>query len=142
MRKGTAVIYIKASEKIEDLLTLMGATSSSLELMNVKVYRDIRNKANRITNCETANIDKTVAANLKSIQAIRYLQQSGVWELQSDSLRYAGDLRLQWPDLSLSQLAEKFQPPISKSGLNHRLRKLESIAATLQERSSHEQQDS
>ncbi len=142
LRKGTAVIYIKASEKIEDLLTLMGATSSSLELMNVKVYRDIRNKANRITNCETANIDKTVAANLKSIQAIRYLQQSGVWELQSDSLRYAGDLRLQWPDLSLSQLAEKFQPPISKSGLNHRLRKLESIAATLQERSSHEQQDS
>ena len=63
-------------------------------------------------------------------------------KLQSDSLRYAGDLRLQWPDLSLSQLAEKFQPPISKSGLNHRLRKLESIAATLQERSSHEQQDS
>lgn len=134
LRKGLSVIYIKASEQIEDLLTLMGATTSSLKLMNVKVYRDIRNKANRITNCETANIDKTVAANLKSIQAIQYLKHCGAWELQTEQLRHAGELRLQWPDLSLAQLAEKFDPPISKSGLNHRLRKLEAIAASIQER--------
>ena len=139
LRRGTSVIYIKASEQIEDLLTFMGASGCSLELMNVKVYRDIRNKANRITNCETANIDKVVSANLKSIQAIRYLQEVGAWEVQSEQLRHAGNLRLQWPDLSLAQLAEKFQPPISKSGLNHRLRKLETIAASLQEREINEQ---
>lgn len=141
LRRGTSVIYIKASEQIEDLLTFMGASGCSLELMNVKVYRDIRNKANRITNCETANIDKVVSANLKSIQAIRYLQEIGMWDVQSEQLRHAGDLRLQWPDLSLAQLAEKFQPPISKSGLNHRLRKLESIAASLQERGTNEQSE-
>lgn len=134
LRKGTSVVYIKASEQIEDLLTLMGATSSSLELMNLKVYRDIRNKANRITNCETANIDKTVAANFKTIQAVEYLKEKGVWQLQTEPLRTAGEMRLAWPDLSLAQLAEKFQPPISKSGLSHRLKKLESIAASLQER--------
>lgn len=142
LRKGVSIIYIKSSEAIEDLLTLMGATASSLELMNLKVYRDIRNKANRITNCETANIDKIVLSNLKTIQAIQTLKDAHVWHLQPETLQYAGELRLQWPDLSLAQLAEKFNPPISKSGLNHRLRKIESIAAALQERENNEQSKS
>lgn len=134
LRKGVSVVYFKSSEKIEDLLTLMGASGCSMELMSLKVYRDFRNKANRITNCETANIDKTVSATLQSQRAIQYLKDSGAWDTLPEPLRQAAELRLAWPDLSLAQLAEKAQPPISKSGLSHRLKKLEATAKALQER--------
>ncbi len=133
-RKGSNVVYVKASEQVEDLLTFMGASSAALSLMNDKIYKDLRNKANRLTNCETANMDKTAVANAQTSRAIRYLQQNGALEAMSEELRQAARLRLEHPESSLAQLAQKFQPPISKSGLAHRLKKLETIAKQMQEK--------
>ncbi|MEG1873370.1 MAG: DNA-binding protein WhiA, partial [Ruthenibacterium sp.] len=110
-RKGANVLYLKSSEQIEDMLTFMGATSAALQIMNTKVYKDIRNKANRITNCETANIDKTVAANQNTLQAIAYLRRHGALTVLPEALREAAKLREAMPDISLKDLAEQFEPP-------------------------------
>ena len=133
-RKGSNVVYVKASEQVEDLLTFMGASIAALSLMNDKIYKDLRNKANRLTNCETANMDKTAVANAQSSRAIRYLQQQGALKALSEELQQAARLRLEHPESSLAQLAQEFQPPISKSGLAHRLKKLETIAKQMQEK--------
>ena len=137
-RKGLNVLYFKASEQIEDMLTFMGASGAALEIMNLKVYKDLRNKANRITNCETANIDKTVSASGQTLAAIAYLKQHGAFETLPQQLRETAELREAYPDVSLKELAEHFQPPISKSGLSHRMKKLEQTAQQLRERAKHE----
>lgn len=133
-RKGTNVLYFKASGQIEDILTYMGASNATLELINLKVYKDFRNKANRITNCETANIGKTVNANQNSLRAIALLKERGALDALPEALREAAELRTRYPDVSLKELAEKFDPPLSKSGLSHRLKKLEQTAQRLRER--------
>lgn len=131
-RRGTHVLYFKASEQIEDLLTLMGAGKSALAVMNQKVYRDHRNRANRITNCETANIDKTVEANRRVLQAIGRLERAGTLPLLPETLQQTARLRSENPDLSLTELRELFEEPVSKSGLNHRLRKLCEMAERME----------
>lgn len=137
-RKGANVLYFKASEQIEDMLTFMGASGAALEIMNLKVYKDFRNRANRVTNCETANIDKTVSASGQALAAIAYLQKQGAFETLPEPLRQAAALRQAYPDLSLKELAERFDPPLSKSGLSHRMKKLEQTAQALRERAKHE----
>ena len=102
--------------------------------MNLKVYKDIRNKANRITNCETANIDKIVSASGKTMAAIRYLRENDSFETLPESLKTAAVYREEYPDLPLKELALQFDPPLSKSGLSHRLKKIEQAAALLMER--------
>ena len=102
--------------------------------MNLKVYKDFRNKANRITNCETANIDKTVSASGQTLEAIAYLKKRGAFETLPAPLREAAALREQNPDLSLKELAGLVRPPLSKSGLSHRMKKLEQTAESLKER--------
>lgn len=136
-RKGANVVYFKASEQIEDLLTFMGAQSAALEIMNLKVFKDFRNKANRITNCETANIDKTVEASAETLRAIRFLREQNALDTMPQPLRQAAVLREENPDLSLKELAALFEPPLSKSGLSHRMKKLEQLASRLRERSPH-----
>lgn len=136
-RKGFNVLYFKASEQIEDMLTFMGAQNAALEIMNLKVYKDIRNKANRITNCETANIDKTVCASGQTLSAIDYLRRHGALDTLPEPLRDAARMREEYPDVSLKELAGKFQPPLSKSGLSHRMKKLEQTAHALRERTEH-----
>lgn len=136
-RKGSNVIYFKASEQIEDLLTFMGAPGAALEIMNLKVYKDFRNKANRITNCETANIDKTVQASSETLQAIRFLREQDALEALPPQLYQAALLREENPDLALKDLAALFEPPLSKSGLSHRMKKIEQLAAQLRERNKH-----
>ncbi len=136
-RKGANVVYFKASEQIEDLLTFMGAQSAALEIMNLKVFKDFRNKANRITNCETANIDKTVEASTETLRAIRFLRERDALDTLPQPLRQAAVLREENPDLSLKELAALFAPPLSKSGLSHRMKKLEQLADQLRERSPH-----
>ena len=133
-RKGSNIIYVKASETILDLLAFMGAAGATMELMNLKFYKDVRNKANRITNCETANISKVVNANAQTHRAIRYLEEQGDLESLPEPLRQAARLRKENPQASLAQLAALSQPPVSKSGLSHRMKKLESLAAELQKR--------
>ncbi len=131
-RKGNDVIYLKESENIEDLLTLMGAMKSTMELMNVKIYKDVRNKVNRVTNCETANIGKTVVASSNQIEAINWIAQHKGLDYLSDELRQIAELRLDNPEMSLSELCEIYGTGLSKSGMNHRLKKITEIAADLQ----------
>lgn len=130
-RKGSYILYLKESENIEDLLTAMGAIHSSLELMNIKIYKDLRNKANRVTNCETANIEKTVVAASIQTQDIQYILQKRGLEYLPEELQEIVQLRLENPDLSLRELGELLKEPISRSGVNHRLKRLSAIAQEL-----------
>lgn len=126
-RRGQYVIYIKESEVIEDILTLIGAQNTAFELMNVKIYKEIRNKANRQTNCETANIDKTVKAASKQIIAIKeILQTKGIENIPAD-LKELALLRIENPDMSLRELGENHSLKLSKSAVNRRLEKLLSL---------------
>ena len=130
-RKGAHIVYFKESEQIEDCLTLMGAPNASLELMGVKMVKDIRNNANRVTNCESANIDKTVAAAAVHVEAVRKIEARGGLELLPEDLREAARLRLENPDMSLRELGEAMEPPLSRSGVNHRLRRIVEFAEKL-----------
>lgn len=122
-------IYYKESEPIEDLLTIAGATASSLELMEVKIYKDLRNKTNRQSNCDTANIDKIVDAAQQQIADINYLLEYGGEDTLTEPLHQMALLRLQNPDASLRELAEL--AGVSRSGANHRLSKIAAIAKEL-----------
>ena len=123
-RKGNAVLYFKQSDRIEDFLTCLGAPVAAMEVMNAKLERDIRGKVNRRVNCDAANLDKAVEAAMAQVEAIRRLEREGVLTALPDKLREVAALRLAHPDDTLSQLAERCDPPITKSALNHRLRKL------------------
>ncbi|MCI8554422.1 MAG: DNA-binding protein WhiA [Clostridiales bacterium] len=127
-RKGSPVVYFKESGQIEDCLTLMGAVTSSLDLMNVKIIKHVRNRANRLTNCESANIDKTVSASAVQIEAIRRLEARGGLLSLPDELKELALLRLDNPELSLRELGELLEPPLSRSGVNHRLHRLMELA--------------
>ncbi len=132
-RRGAAVAYCKESECIEDLLTLMQATGSTLKLMNIKIYKDVRNRVNRVTNCETANLSKTVEAVRRQTDAIRRLERHGMLASLPAPLREAARLRMEYPELSLSELGQKMSPSLSRSGMNHRLQKLLELAEKLKE---------
>ncbi|MBC5786794.1 MULTISPECIES: DNA-binding protein WhiA [Clostridiaceae] len=130
-RKNNFILYLKESENIEDLLTLMGATNSTLELMNIKVMKDMRNKVNRVTNCETANIGKTVAASAKQVEDIKLIIQKKGIEYLPDNLKEVAQIRLENPELSLNELVQAMGNQISKSGINHRLKRIGEIADKL-----------
>lgn len=131
MRQKNMVLYAKTSEVIEDFLTYIGAGSHSLEIMRVKIEKDLRNRANRSVNCDSANLDKTVAASEKSRRDIEFILETvGEGEL-SPELRETARLRLENPESSLSELCCMFKEPISRSGLDHRLKKLSKIAEEL-----------
>ena len=130
-RKGYNIIYFKDSESMEDLLYIMGASNSMFEVMNVKIVKEIRNSANRRANCETANIEKTVKASMPQIEAIVKIKKKKGLDSLSPPLREMAEMRLENPEVSLSELAEMFNPPLSRSGANHRLRRLMRIAEEL-----------
>ncbi len=130
-RKGSYVLYFKESEQIEDCLTRMGAVGASLELMNIKMVKDIRNKANRITNCESANIDKTVAAASRQIAAVQTILRVCGLDALPEDLRELALIRLENPEYSLRELGEALTPPISRSGVNHRLNRIMEFASNL-----------
>lgn len=132
-RRGATVAYCKESEHIEDLLTIMQATQSTLKLMNIKIYKDVRNRVNRVTNCETANLTKTVEAVRRQSRAIERLEERGVLASLPASLQEAARLRMEYPELSLSELGQKMSPSLSRSGMNHRLQKLIELAESLPE---------
>ena len=123
-RSGNFVTYFKQSEYIEDLLTLMGAPVSAMDIMSAKVEKNLRNEMNRRVNCDTANVSKAVDAAQEQIAAIRALEAAGTLETLPQKLRETADLRVRYPEMTLSQLAACFQPPLTKSCLNHRLRKI------------------
>lgn len=127
-RKNYFVLYIKDSECIEDILTLMGATKSSLSIMQIKIMKNVRNKINRVTNCETANIDKTISASYKQIKNIDYLIKTGVFETLPDNLKKTAEIRKKHPEMSLKEIAAKLGDNVTKSCINHRLNKISKIA--------------
>lgn len=128
VRRGQCIVYIKGSEYIEDTLTFIGAQQCTLEIINVKIYKDIRNKANRIANCDTANIDKTVNASLRQIDDIQLIARTkGLDSLPAELLEIA-QLRLDNDDMSLRDIGENLSEPISRSGVNHRFQRIAKIA--------------
>lgn len=137
-RKNMCVLYLKESENIEDMITLMGGVRSSLEIMNVKIVKDVRNKINRVTNCETANIGKTVAAAAGQIEDIAYIKRKKGLGFLPDDLREIAELRLENPEMSLKELSESLGHSISRSGINHRLKRIQAAADELRQSEKYE----
>jgi DNA-binding protein WhiA len=130
-RKGSYVVYLKESENIVRFLNITGAHGALLELENIRIRKDMRNNINRIVNCETANLEKTVNAAVRQIENIKYIDECIGLNKLSPSLREIAELRLKYSDASLRELGQMLVPPVGKSGVNHRLRKLERIADDL-----------
>lgn len=128
IRKSNYLTYFKQSEYIEDFLTVIGAPLAAMELMNAKVEKNLRGSVNRRVNCDAANLDKAVDAALEQIEAIHRLEERGMLQDLPDKLKETVDLRVAHPELTLSQLAELCDPPVTKSCLNHRIRKLMELA--------------
>ena len=123
LEKENAVsLYSKDGEEISKFLAFIGANSSVLKFEDIRVYRDMRNNVNRIVNCETANLSKTVNAAVKQIDAINKLKESGKYNSLSENLKEIAELRIKYPDVSLVELGKMLNPPIGKSGVNHRMK--------------------
>ncbi len=133
-RNGSYIVYLKESERIEDCLTYLGASHGALEMMSVKMVKSIRNETNRRLNCESANIDKTVAAAGMHADAVRRIQEAGALDSLTPELRQLALLRVENPDMSLRELGAALDPPLSRSGVNHRLQRLLTIADELTEK--------
>ena len=131
IRNNCVVIYQKESEAIEDFLTFIGASGFSMEIMSAKIYKDFRNKVNRTVNCENANLDKTLTASGKQIDAIKLIFETRGESYLEPQLREVARLRLENIEMSLRELGELVSPPISRSGVNHRLKKICEIAENL-----------
>lgn len=131
MRGTQPVVYAKESNLIEDTLARMGASHSAMEMMNLKIEKEFRNNANRITNCETANIEKTVNASFAQIQKIKKIKDTIGFDGLPINLQEAALLRLANPDATLNQLCQLSGGTISRSGMNHRLTRLCKIADEL-----------
>ena len=124
MRTGNQVIYFKQSDYIEDFLTMLGAPVCAMGIMEAKVEKDLRNGVNRRVNCETANLTKVVDAAQEQLAAIRLLQRNGLLETLPAKLRQTAMLRVENPEATLQELAEMTEPPLTKSAMNHRMRKI------------------
>ncbi len=127
-RKTAWVVYLKDSEEIGTLLAMMGANRAILEHENERIMRQMKNNVQRAVNCDTANLQKTVEASVRQTNCIRFLIEKGILRDLPGPLRAAADARLEAPDASIVELAGMMSPPIGKSGMNHRLRKLVEIA--------------
>ena len=124
VRKSSYVLYFKNNSDVADILTLLGAYDSVMEYHNIKILKDVRNSINRKMNCDAANMTKTLDAAFRQAQAIEKLKKLGVLGELSDQLQEVAELRLAHKELGLKELGEMMNPPIGKSGVNHRLRKL------------------
>ena len=128
IRKKHYVVYVKEGSQIVELLGLMGAHISLMQLENVRIVKEMRNSVNRRVNCETANITKTVTAATRQIEDIIYIRDHYGLENLPEPLSQMAEVRLENPDAPLKELGEYLDPPVGKSGVNHRLRKLSELA--------------
>lgn len=132
-RKEHYIVYIKEGEQIVNLLNIMKAHVSLMNLENIRILKDMRNNVNRIVNCETANLNKTIAASVKQIEDINYIKETiGLLNLPPP-LKAMAEARINFPDASLKELGQIMVPPVGKSGVNHRLRKISEIADNIRE---------
>lgn len=131
-RKNDYIVYLKDGDAITSFLNIIGAHGALLEFENVRIVKDMRNKVNRIVNCETANLQKTVNAAVRQVEAIKLIaRRMGIDKLPK-ALKEAAELRMAYPEAALKELVDAFDGKITKSGMNHRLRKLEEIAQSLE----------
>lgn len=133
LRKNNYVLYFKDGDQIVDFLNIIGAHSALLNFENVRIVKQMRNKVNRLVNCETANLNKIVDASVRQVRDIELIIERKGLEALPDNLRAIAQARLENPDMSLRELGEVLEPPVGKSGVNHRLRKLEAIAESIRE---------
>jgi len=141
-RNGSFITYFKQSDQIEDFLTLIGAPVAAMNVMAAKLEKELNNRVNRRLNCDSANVDKAVLAAREQIEAIRYLETSGTLEDLPDKLKQTAAMRVEHPELPLTELAAEFDPPVTKSCLNHRLRKLMELAGTQKKAEEEKQNES
>ena len=135
-RSKKYAIYTKEGEEISKFLALMGASASVLKFEEIRVYRDIKNNINRKVNCETANLNKIVNSSVKQINDIKYIKERGKFNELSEQLKEIAIVRIENPDMSLEELGKLLKKPIGKSGVNHRLRKIQKIVEELKEESN------
>ena len=131
LRKDSYVIYIQDADAISDILNILGAHKSLLKFENMRIYKEMRESIQRRVNCETSNLKKTVTASVRQIEDIEYIEANLGFEKLPQSLKEIAELRLAMPNATLSELSEALVPPIGKSGINHRLRKLSKTAEEL-----------
>ncbi len=130
-RKNVLLVYLKESEQIADFLNIIGAHQALLELENIRVQKEVRNQVNRLVNCESANMNKTIDAAVRQKSNIEFVLKYYGLEKLNDGLRAVAEARLEYPEVSLKELGTLMDPPLGKSGINHRMRKLEELADEL-----------
>jgi cell division protein WhiA len=131
-RKKGFITYLKEAEKITDFLNIIGAHNSLMHFEDIRIVRDMRNSVNRLVNCETANLNKTIGASIRQVENIRFIERTTGLHILPDKLREIAELRVQFQDVTLKELCDMVSGgSISKSGINHRLRKIDEIADKL-----------
>lgn len=130
-RRDKQIVYLKEGEDISNCLAFIGASHSVLRFEETRVMREMRNQINRKVNCETANLTKTVNASYEQVKAINKVKKTKYWKELDEGVREIAELRLENPEISIEALGKKLSPPISKSGANHRLRKIMEISKEL-----------
>ena len=132
-RRKKYILYLKSSEQIEDFLYYINAEKISFELMETKILKDFRNNANRVTNFDNANIAKTSKAAAEQIKAVKLIIKKGKFDSLPDELKHTAKLRLKHIELSIREIGEISNPPVSKSGINHRMKKIIDAAKEIEE---------
>ncbi len=135
-RSPDQVIYMKDGNRISDFLALLGASRAMMEFENIRIMKDIRNDINREVNCDTANSRKTAVASMRQREDILLVMQSPAWKGLPEHLKEVAEARLNMPDLSLAELGEVLNPPVGKSGIRHRLNKINEIAESIRKKES------
>ncbi len=135
-RCSDSVIYMKEGNAISDFFAMLGASRAMMEFENIRIMKDIRNDINREVNCDTANSKKTAVASKRQREDILLVMHSPAWEGLPEHLKAAAEARLNMPDLSLAELGETLDPPVGKSGIRHRLNKINEIADTIRKKES------
>lgn len=133
-RKNTFLVYLKDGQQIMEFLNVMGAHQAMFYYENVRILKEMRNNINRLVNCDNANLNKTVTAAMNQLESIKIISLDMGLQHLPDSLRQAAELRIKYPEATFRELGEMFIPPLSKSGVNHRLRKLEKMAKQINKR--------
>jgi DNA-binding protein WhiA len=134
LRKERNIVYLKDRESIADFLGFIGAVSAMMKMENSLILKDMRNSVNRKVNFETANIERTVGAAIKDIEDIRYIESHGGLKQLPAGLRKMAEIRVENPDVPLKSLGDVMNPPLGKSGVNHRLRRIREFAERLREK--------
>lgn len=135
-RKDNYIVYLKEGEQIVDLLNIIGAHQALLQVENIRVLKDVRNNINRIVNCETANLGKTINASMRQVEDIKFIQNNIGLEKLPQNLRDVAEVRLENRDASLKEIGQMLNPPVGKSGVNHRFRRIKKIVEELEGRNN------